>query len=409
MRQSYCTDSIGPVKGLKYAKSGYGFIRLVLDNLDDHALVRRLQRYRRLGRQGFHPRTMLRLLLLQYLLNAPTDTELLHRVAQNPALMELCGLARMPSNSTLSRFKKRLTFHMDLLDRLRISLLLGIRRLMPGLGQDVALDSTDISTYANGKKKLHKRADQEARWGVKHSSKAEHEETIEFFGYKWHLLADCQGIPLSWTITPGNTNDTTELSVVVKKASRELPWLKPKHLMADRGYDSLPNHEFLDDRKITPIIHIRKPTAHDGLYDGIYDEKFRPACLGSFMDYIGTHAETGEHIFACPAGGCDLKARDWMPSCRDVLRIAPGENLRVICRIHRGSEEWKDLYKKRTSVERVFSSMKLVRKLDTHCLMGYKKVALHITLSALTYLGTVLGHLQMGEPKMIRHMAIRVD
>ena len=392
----------------RHAKSGYGFLTRILDTLDYGPLVRCLWTYRKRGRRGFDPGSMLRLLFLQYLLNIRTDTELLQRVAASPRLMQLLGLHKVPSNSTFSRFRKRLLDHMDLLDRCRITLLVKLKQFLPDLGRFTAIDSTDISTYGNGKRKSKKRADQDADWGVKTSNRLEHEKEERFYGFKWHLLADTSGIPLSWTVTPASFNDSPELPMVVKKALKEHRWLKPKAVMADRGYDGLPNHEFLDGKKILPIIHIRKPTAYDGLYDGVYDEKFRPACLGAFMDYIGTDGNTGDHLFKCPAEGCDLKKKDWMPSCRDILQVTPGENLRVIGRVHRGSQEWKDLYKQRTSVERVFSSMKLSRKLDSHCLMRLSKISLHVTLSALSYLGTALAHWQVGEGDKQRYMALRV-
>ena len=400
--------SIASVNRQPYAKSGYGFLARVLDNLDYGPLVQCLWNYRKRGRRGYDPSSMLRLLLLQYLLGTRTDTELLQRVAATPKLMQLSDLHDVPSNSTFSRFRKRLLGHIDLLDRCRIALLVQLKHFLPRLGRYTAIDSTDVGTYGNGKCKTKKRADQDADWGVKTSNALAGKKEEDFYGYKWHLLADTSGIPLSWTVTAASFSDTTELPVVIKKARTEYKWLKPRAVMADRGYDSLPNHKFLDNLKILPIIHIRKPTAHDGLYDGTYDEKFRPACLGSFMDFIGTDPRTGDHLFQCPTGGCHLKKEDWMPACRDLLRVAPGENLRVIGRVHRGSREWKYLYKQRTSVERVFSTMKLSRKLDSHCLMRFPKVNLHINLSALTYIGTALAHWQAGEGKKQRHMALRV-
>ena len=81
-------------------------------------------------------------------------------------------------------------------------------------------------------------------------------------------------------------------------------------MLADRGYDSLTNHKSLFGLGIIPVIHIRKPTAKDGLYDGIYTESGGAACMGGeAMKYVRTDPETGAHLFRCPAEGCPLKTQ----------------------------------------------------------------------------------------------------
>ena len=86
--------------------------------------------------------------------------------------------------------------------------------------------------------------------------------------------------PLAFTVTPANANDSTELPTTVSKTLDTYPWIEPGCLLADRGYDSEPNHRYLLKLGIAPIIHIRKPTAADGLYDGIFNADGRPICHG---------------------------------------------------------------------------------------------------------------------------------
>ena len=49
-----------------------------------------------------------------------------------------------------------------------------------------------------------------------------------------------------------------------------------------------------------------------------------------------------------------------------------------------GSKEWKALYNKRVSVERVFSRLKTYRKLDALRTRGLAKVWLHMALSIVS-------------------------
>ena len=89
---------------------------------------------------------------------------------------------------------------------------------------------------------------------------------------------------------------------------------------ADRGYDALPNFEHVAKRKLVPVTDVRRPPKDKETkkrrYDGLYDKKGRPVCVGGkSMTYIGTDSE-GEHWFRCPTEGCHLKGRmDWGRYC----------------------------------------------------------------------------------------------
>ena len=153
------------------------------------------------------------------------------------------------------------------------------------------------------------------------------------FGYRMRLVSDAtHGVPLAFTITPANGSETTELPVVLRKTLAAYPWIEPASLLADRGYDSQANHRFLAEQDITPVIHIRKPTAADGLRDGIYTAEGKPTCLGGReMEYVRTDPETGHHLFRCPAGGCRLKTQGTraVTHCDAETWERPEDNLRA--------------------------------------------------------------------------------
>ena len=58
-------------------------------------------------------------------------------------------------------------------------------------------------------------------------------------------------------VTAGNRNDSPVLPDVMKQAEALYDWWKPRVAIADRGYDSNANHNWLDARGVVPIIHIR--------------------------------------------------------------------------------------------------------------------------------------------------------
>ena len=176
-----------------------------------------------------------------------------------------------------------------------------------------------------------------------------------------HLLSDATyGLPLDFIITPANDSDSPMLPPVVQQARETYPWLKPKFLLADKGYDALSNHECLVQQRTIPVIHLRKPK-EGTLHDGIYDENGSPTCQGMVsMDYIRTDKASGHHLFRCPPDGCDLKLKGngAVRYCNSETWENPADNLRVIGIIPRASKTWKKLYAKRMSVERVFRSLK---------------------------------------------------
>ena len=248
---------------------------------------------------------------MKYLLNERFTVGFIERLRSSPRLQQICGLSGIPSESTFSRFFAMLSDSANM-DSLIAEMVSKLKARLPDLGNDVAIDSTDIEAYANPNHQPV--TDPDAEWGrrtTKAKSSKGAKKTEPFFGYKLHSICDAvHGAPLAHVLLPANRNDSPLLPGLVRKAQAMYPWLKPKHLLADRGYDSQANHVFLVQRGIIPIIHIRKPTADDGLYDGLYNKKGAPVCDGETpMDFLGTDPKSGWHLFRCPPEGCKLKAR----------------------------------------------------------------------------------------------------
>ncbi len=288
-----------------------------------------------------------------------------------------------------------------------------LKARLPDMGDHVVVDSTDVEAY--GAPNRREPADPDATWGVrmKKTKSGRKKETEPFCGYKMHSIADViYGVPLAQIMLPGNDNDSPQLPKLLNKAQSAYPWLQPRYLMADKGYDAIKNHRLLMARDITPIIHARRPTAEDKLHDGLYDQRGRPVCDGKTpMEYVETDPATGRHRFRCPASGCKLKARS-SGAVRyydtTALWIDPSQNPRAIGVVARSTKEWKRLYSSRMVIEREFSSLKRSRILDRHQYVQQTKIELHLGLAVLTYLSTMLTRVDADDAKNIRHMRIRV-
>ena len=409
--QSYFTLTFGRTQD---PKSGYAFLESALDELEQlpsvQRFIRTVVKAQTRARPGYSPRIMWRAVCLKHLLGERFVVGFLERLKSSPKLTELCGFkGTLPSDSTFSRFFTRLADAGETTDIAMAELVTKLKGILPDLGDEVAIDSTDIEAYAKDRTPP---SDPDAAWGYrtpKTKSKAKDDKEL-FFGYKMHSVSDVKyGAPLAHTVLPANKNDSPQLPGVVAKAQKLLPRLKPNHLMADRGYDSQANHSFLIKRGIVPIIHIRKPTADDGLYDGLYTAKGAPTCDGKTpMKYVRTDSN-GHHVFRCPPKGCSLRKRSrlFAQYCNTMdHREDPADNYRVLGAVSRLDPRWQKLYSKRTVIERMFGSLKRMRLLDQHQFRRAAKVVVHIGLANLTYLVTMFVRVRAGDMKRIRHMRI---
>lgn len=84
------------------------------------------------------------------------------------------------------------------------------------------------------------------------------------FSTKIHLLTDANGLPLDALLTPGQTQESTQLERVMEQVA--LPRAsgrtrrRPGHLAADRGYDAKRIRTWLREHGIDPVIPPRKRT-----------------------------------------------------------------------------------------------------------------------------------------------------
>ena len=378
----------------------YAELQSILASLDDDAIIDRLQEYRPTGRPGYPLRALWNTYVATFYLNLPHTNSLIRRLTDDPTLQNVCGFEegdQLPGRRTFNRFNRRLADHSDLVEALFASLTSKLRALIPDLGEEVAIDATAVRTHSNPRRKPVV-SDPDADWGVKHTTQSKNVDSTEyFFGYKVHMVADANhNLPLSFKVTSGKRSDSPELPAVMDKAQETYDWFKPTVAIADRGYDAKSNFEYLYlEHGIDPLIHIRKPTAKDGLYDGIYNADILPTCLGMEpMEFVGETGD-GQYIFRCRSEGCHLKnsTQGGTRHCDTAIVENPMDNIRVFGgRTRRNSPEWKSLYKKRWSVERVFKSMKESRRLETHCVRQLAHITLHAVMSTLIFQATAYVH-----------------
>lgn len=381
----------------------------ILAGIDDGPLLARLNDYRWTGRKGYPPVAMWRAVLVKYLLRVPYARDFLAQLRAQRPLRRLCGFReRVPSDATFSRFQTRLALHQELVAQALTAATVAIGEAIEQLREDgllptgapkpcrvVAIDSTDIEAFGSPRREPVK--DPDARWGhrtPKSGSSAASDEI--FYGYKLHATCDAYyGFPIAWDVLPANAGDSPRLPPLMDQAAERLPDMPARLLLADRGYDALSNYRYLDARRILSVIHLRNTDK-----EGLYSTKGRPYCVGGKeMTYIRTDRGKG-HLFRCTDPECPARTRSpWLGRrCpQEHYETWEGDLLRKVGRLPRAGRRWRRLYKRRTVIERMFSSMKRSRLLDRHFALNLARMRFHVGMSLLAYQATMLARLRAGE------------
>ena len=403
------TDQSKADTHLPQQPGGASQVAEILNSVDATKLLRRLREYRlNGGRRTYQPTALWRAYLASFILNLSSTNDLIRRLQGDPALRLLCGFSTLPHRTTFNRFINRLSQHCDLVDACLTPLTEQLRELLPGLGEKVAVDSTPIISHSNPRKG----SDPDASWTAKKDPKSNSEDgLVWYWGYKLHLVVDAvHHVPLAGYTTTAKRNDSPELPPLLDRTQDAYPWLKMKYVMADRGYDARSNYADVEERGGAMICPMRKKPNTDDQLHGVFTKDGTPTCMGmALMQYVRTDSEKG-HLYRCPQSGCHLQTRKGVVYCQDDLWVSPKEedNPRLHGPVRRNSAEWRQLYRLRQSVERVFKSMKQSRRLNAHCARGLARVALHASMSVLAYSATLLVQTLAGAERprwMVRRVA----
>ncbi len=397
---------------------------MVLEALPVEKLIAALQKDRWTGRKGYPVRGMWSTLICGVVQGCHSIAEVVRLLRRDKSLRVACGLAgrdEVPSEDALGRFLKKLVKHEELLEKCFAGLVAKLRQLLPGFGDKLAADSTDILAYSDGHRK--EPSDRDAQWGAKGAGqhgrpsvssedgaaqggkKRKERDLYYWFGYKLHLLVDAvHELPVSFVVTPANEADTTQMKVLLAKAEVNKPETKPQAVIADKGYDSKENCRLVcEDYHAAPIIPIiEKPGT---AMPDICNAKGTPTCCcGLEMVYWG---RDGNYLkYRCPQAVGKAKCLSRFPCTASrygyVLKLSIAEDPRRHCPVPRETKKWARLYRLRTSVERVNSRVKGLLGLGRITLRGIAKITVRSALSLLVMLAAAVGMAERHRLKQMR-------
>ena len=304
----------------------------------------------RLGRKPLPRMPIARALCAMPVEGIASVSELWRRLDDNPSLRAICGFSAdspLPSVDTFRRVRRNLEAMPETVES-RVREIIGrIAEHSPDFGKEVAVDATVIRSNSNGNR--HPVSDPDAAWGIGNKSGARSGKDW-VFGYKLLLAADANDdAPLYMQVVPANES---EMSGFISFMDNFLArGFEPEVVIADRGYDSMENSEWLQERGMAPVIHKRRPRNEKHTrkwYRPGFAPDGTPLCgCGIARPYLRTDPDTGEHVYGAKPEGCenlfgpDQPAHGDMGPCGVEARIDPTLDVRLFGgAIRRGSDEW---------------------------------------------------------------------
>lgn len=357
--------------GQTVAGHAAGQVGVLLDSPEVNALIAELDELRWTGRRGYGARALVGACLVKNLYAIPTWTRVAALIADHRALANAIG--GTPSEWACYRFAKKLREHKPLLDACLGRVGASLRAELPEMGQDVAIDASDMPAYANGQRYVRKGgpererfSDPDASWG--HRSAISTRKGGGFYGYKIHAAVCARtGLPLAWQIESARVAELHQVEPLLDTLRAR--GFAPQTCAMDKGYDAGPIHEACMERAILPITPERKTSS-------AYTP--RPLrCRHGIWTFAGADFKRKAAKWRCPTGKCKPKSK-WIKADRRHPLVP------------RDTKRWRDLYRGRAAVEREFGRLKHEYGLTPLRVRGLERVALHADLTMLARLSLAL-------------------
>jgi len=186
-----------------------------------------------------------------------------------------------------------------------------------------------------------------------------------FFGSTIYGITACDSpydLPIYLKSVQASRHDSISTIFALEDVFELFPALKIKNFLADGAMDNYPTYEYLNKHEIAPFIPLDSRSKAKVKYPDpsipCFDNKGRPICLGG-IPYVNWG-------YSNPKG---IKLRCWFATqgieppqeckCSNssygrVVYLKPDYDLRLFPLVHRDSDEFKEKFKRRSSVERSF-------------------------------------------------------
>lgn len=419
---------------------------LVLETINDERLMRVLEAERK-GRRNDNPaRAMWNSLIAMLVFRHPSIEALRAELMRNGELRQVCGFPLLervvrvngrekrrplaPSKDAYHRFILTLMEHQDLLREIFDSLTRRVGELLPDFGRHLAFDGKAIVAAHKG--------DKEASIGVKKQSHPDGDATAEitshWLGYKLHMLGDATyELAVAFDVTAAAEHESPRLTGLFEHVREHNATLLARAQTAsgDRGYDDGADKAALyDEYGVKPLIPARDlkkgrfEPLEDQVHDTIYVSPTGQVCCNvqpfeadnerrfMQMQFMGYEEKRRTLKFRCPAAAfgaecanraaCACTGSAKYGAYGRVVRVKIDKDRRLFGPIYGHSYRFKDLYKMRTSVERLFSRLDHMYNFERHNTVGLARMKTRVTLALIAMQATAVGWIELGQKQRVR-------
>lgn len=221
---------------------------------------------------------------------------------------------------------------------------------------------------------------QEPRWGVKKNSEG---KNVFWYGYKAHLAVGAKSqYILQSILSSGNLNDGKAAIPLLKGIQERLPISTIRYHTMDAGYDFEPIYKQIHQIGHQAVIPYNRRNEPELIG---FDKHFAPTCVREHSyryDSFDRKYETLKYSRPKECQTCPL-ANDEL--CQKVFKVKITTDLRKYTAPARGSKTWKNIFKRRTAVERVNAYLKEFYQLNNVRYRTGKRAKVHFDLVTLVY------------------------
>ncbi|MFC0478058.1 IS1182 family transposase [Robertmurraya beringensis] len=221
---------------------------------------------------------------------------------------------------------------------------------------------------------------QDPQWGVKKNSEG---KNVFWYGYKAHLaVGTTSQYILQSVFSSGNLNDGKAAIPLLKGIQERVSLPTLRYETMDAGYDYEPIYTQIHLMGHQSVIAYNKRNEPEPIG---FDKYFAPTCVREHSyryDSFDSKYETLKYTRPKECKDCPL-ANDGL--CQKVYKVKITTDLRKYTAPARGSKVWKEIFKRRTAVERVNAYLKQYFQLNHVRYRTGKRAKVHFDLVTLVY------------------------
>ncbi len=227
---------------------------------------------------------------------------------------------------------------------------------------------------------LRQEIPKDPRWGIKKNSEG---KNVFWYGYKGHLAVSTSSQYIIQSLfSSGNLHDGKAAIPLLKGVHERLPLSTVRFQTMDAGYDYEPIYKQVYRMDQQSIIAYNRRNESEPVG---FDKHFAPTCFREHSyryDSYDAKYKTLKYTQPKECIDCPL-AQEGI--CQRVFKMKITKDLRKYTAPARGSKAWKNLYKKRTAVERVNGYLKEFFQLNNVRYHSGERAKIHFDMVTFIY------------------------